>query len=113
MAVFTVVGALWIAAEAFADPGGWPAAGLTATWLVPLIGLSIVAWQRIAWTTVMLGALTAAAIGLSGIPGLGSLSVVSGPALATGALYLAADAVQARGRRRTTSRSPAPSPPCP
>jgi len=160
MAVFTTVGALWIAGEAFADPGGWQAVGLTAAWLVPLVGLSIVAWYRDAWATVALSVLTTAAIGLNiwvtadpelwrsfendhgpvraitsfalaaplavlgrrrpwqsgvlllalavlpmvmsatrGIPGLGSLSVVSLPLLTTGVLYLAAAATTRRGTR--------------
>lgn len=154
MAVFTTIGALWIAAEAFDDPGGWQAAGMTAAWLVPLIGLSLVAWYRDAWATVALGVLTTSAIGLNvwaladpawwrsfendhgpvraitsfalaapvavlgrrrpllsavlllalsvlpmamsaigGIAGLGSLSVVSLPILATGVLYLSAAAI--------------------
>jgi hypothetical protein len=158
MAVFTIVGALWIAAEAFDDPGGWQAAGMTAAWLVPLIGLSLVAWYRDAWATVVLTVLTTSAIGLNvwviadpewwrsfendhgpvraitsfalaapvavhgrtrplpsgvlllalavlpmvmsavgGVAGLGSLSVVSLPILATGVLYLSAAAITRRG----------------
>jgi hypothetical protein len=65
MAMFTVVGAVWIAAEAFADPGGWRAAGLVAMWLVPLVVLLAISWYRVTWATVLLGALTAGVVGLS------------------------------------------------
>jgi hypothetical protein len=46
MAVFGSLGALFVAGEAFDDPGGWVAAGLTASWLVPLVGLSLFALLR-------------------------------------------------------------------
>jgi len=65
MAVFTFVGAVWIAGEAFADPGGWRAAGLVAMWLVPLAVLLAISWYRLAWATVLLSALTAGVVSLS------------------------------------------------
>jgi hypothetical protein len=65
MAVFTAIGALWIAAEAFADPGGWQAAVMTAAWLVPMVGLSIVAWYRDELAAVALEVLTTAAIAVN------------------------------------------------
>lgn len=64
MAVFTVVGAAWIAAEAFADPGGWRAAGLVAAWLVPLTVLLAASRYRTDFAVVLLGALTAVAVGI-------------------------------------------------
>lgn len=65
IAVSTFVGAVWIAAETFTDPGGWRGAGLVAMWLVPLVALSAIAWYRVAWATVLLGPLTAVVIALS------------------------------------------------
>jgi cytochrome bd-type quinol oxidase subunit 2 len=47
-AIFTVVGAAWLAAEAFTDPGGWKAAGLVAMWLLPLaVLLAILVSRRV------------------------------------------------------------------
>lgn len=40
MALSTVVFGAFIIGEAFADPGGWKAAGLLAAWVVPLAGLA-------------------------------------------------------------------------
>lgn len=65
MAIFTVVGTAWLAAEAFTDPGGWNAAGLVAMWLVSLVVLLAIAWYRVAWATVLLGVLTAGVVILS------------------------------------------------
>ncbi|HEU4425623.1 MAG TPA: hypothetical protein VFR67_24070 [Pilimelia sp.] len=64
MAVWTVVGAAWIVAETFTDPGGWSAAVLIAAWLVPLAALLAVTWYRPDVATVLLGAFTAAAAGV-------------------------------------------------
>jgi hypothetical protein len=68
MAAFTFVGAVWIAGEAFADPGGWRAAGLVAMWLVPLAVLLAISWYRVAWATVLLSVLTLGVVCLSGEP---------------------------------------------
>lgn len=65
MAAFTVLAAVWIAGEAFADPGGWQAVGLTAAWVVPLVVLSIVAWRPSRGATAVLGVLTGALIVLN------------------------------------------------
>jgi hypothetical protein len=46
MAVFGLLGGMFIAGNAFADPGGWPAAGMTALWAVPMVALSIYALLR-------------------------------------------------------------------
>jgi len=64
MAVFTLVGAAWVAAEAFADPGGWQAAGLVAAWLLPLLLLLAASWYRAGLALVVLSVLTAAAVGV-------------------------------------------------
>lgn len=49
MAIFTLVGVAWIAAEMFSDPGGWRAGGLVAMWFVPLAILLVISWYRVAW----------------------------------------------------------------
>lgn len=46
MALFGLVGGMFVAGYAFDDPGGWTAVGLTALWLVPLLGLSAFALLR-------------------------------------------------------------------
>jgi hypothetical protein len=46
MATFGVVGSLFVAGETFADPGGWAAAGVTALWVVPMLGLVALALLR-------------------------------------------------------------------
>ena len=46
MAVFGLFGTLFVAGETFADPGGWAAAGVTALWLVPMLGLVALAVLR-------------------------------------------------------------------
>jgi hypothetical protein len=43
VALFATISGLFIAGEAFADPGGWDAVVLTAGWAVPLIALSVLA----------------------------------------------------------------------
>jgi hypothetical protein len=44
VACTTVVIGLFILGETFSDPGGWRAVGLTALWLLPLLGLGAAAW---------------------------------------------------------------------
>jgi hypothetical protein len=51
--------------DAFADPGGWEAAGLVAAWAVPLAGLAALSWLRPGWAIYVFAALTAAVIGVS------------------------------------------------
>lgn len=65
MAVYTFAGAVWIAGEAFIDPGGWRAVTLVAAWLVPLAVLLTIAWYRVAWASVLLNALTVGVVGVS------------------------------------------------
>ncbi len=55
----------FVAGETLADPGGWKAAGLVALWLVPLAGLSVLAWYRPGWATIPLAGLTAGTIALA------------------------------------------------
>lgn len=67
MALFGLVGGLFVAGYAFEDLGGWTAAGLTALWVVPLVGLSVFAVRRpqpaarvFVWVTAAIAALTLA-----------------------------------------------------
>lgn len=46
IALVAVVFGAFIVAETIDDPGGLAAAGLIASWLVPLIGLAVLAWSR-------------------------------------------------------------------
>lgn len=46
MALFGLVGGLFVAGSAFEEPGGWAAVGLTALWVLPLVGLSLLALFR-------------------------------------------------------------------
>ena len=38
-AAFGLMGTLFVAGETFIDPGGWAAVGVTALWVVPMLGL--------------------------------------------------------------------------
>jgi hypothetical protein len=60
-ALFTLVGVPWIAAGALSS-GGWAAAIRIASFLVPLVVLSVISWYRVAWAIGLLPALTAAAV---------------------------------------------------
>lgn len=55
---------LFILGETFTDPGGWAAVGLAATWVVPLVALSLLAWFRPGPATWVLGVLGAAVVAL-------------------------------------------------
>lgn len=44
--VFAVVAGMFIVGETFTDPGGAEAVWLIASWLVPMVGLSLLAWFR-------------------------------------------------------------------
>lgn len=46
MALFGLLGGLFVAGYAFEDPGGWAAVGMTALWGVPLAAMSILALVR-------------------------------------------------------------------
>lgn len=58
MAVFVLLAGMWIAGEAFAEPGGPAAVGLIASWLVPLLLLVTLALVRPAWALPVLTVLT-------------------------------------------------------
>jgi hypothetical protein len=60
MAVLGVVVGVFVVGETLDDPGGWPAVGLIATWLVPLVVLGVLAWRRPEWAGWVLGVLTGA-----------------------------------------------------
>jgi hypothetical protein len=51
--------------DAFAEHGGWRAAGLVAAWAVPLAGLAALSWLRPGWAIYVLAVLTAAVTGVS------------------------------------------------
>ncbi|HEX5995538.1 MAG TPA: hypothetical protein VFY84_10390 [Jiangellales bacterium] len=57
-ALFGLFGGMFIAGNAFADPGGWPAAGMTALWAIPLVGICTFALLRPAAAGPVLIALT-------------------------------------------------------
>lgn len=46
MALFGLLGGLFVAGYAFEDPGGWAAVGMTALWVVPMVALSVFALRR-------------------------------------------------------------------
>ena len=46
MALFGLLGGLFVAGYAFEDPGGWTAVGMTALWVVPLAAMSVLALVR-------------------------------------------------------------------
>ena len=46
MALVGLLGGMFIAGNTFADPGGWPAAGMTALWAIPMVALSVYALLR-------------------------------------------------------------------
>jgi hypothetical protein len=43
MALFGLLGSMFVIGEVFTDPGGWTAVWVTALWLVPLVVLSVLA----------------------------------------------------------------------
>jgi hypothetical protein len=46
MALFGLFGGLFVAGEAFSDPGGWQAVAMTSAWALPIIVLSVFALRR-------------------------------------------------------------------
>jgi len=46
MALFGLFGGMFVAGEAFLDPGGWQAVAMTAAWALPFIALSVFALRR-------------------------------------------------------------------
>lgn len=63
--VYAVAGALFIAGEAFADPGGWQAVGMVLAWLVPLLVLLWLVWRRPRAVGPVLTVVTAVAVIIS------------------------------------------------
>ena len=65
MALYVGFFGAFLVGETLVDPGGWRAIGLIAIWLVPLVGLCLVAWylpDRAGW---ILSLFVAAIFGLS------------------------------------------------
>ena len=46
MAIIGLLGGMFVAGETFADPGGWSAVAMTASWALPLVALSVFALRR-------------------------------------------------------------------
>ena len=46
MALFGLLGGAFVLGEIFTDPGGWTAVWVSALWVVPLLGLSLLALLR-------------------------------------------------------------------
>lgn len=65
MALSTLLAGAFTVGETFADPGGWKAAGLVASWAVPLLVLAMLAWYRPGWAAPACVVLTVALIGVS------------------------------------------------
>lgn len=65
MALFGLVGALFVAGYTFEDPGGWAAVLMTAAWMVPMAGLSVLALLRAERAAPVLVGVTAVVIAFS------------------------------------------------
>jgi hypothetical protein len=65
MALFGLLGAMFVAGEAFDDPGGWAAIAMTASWLVPLVALCVFAVLRPESAGPVLVAVTALVVGFT------------------------------------------------
>ncbi|WP_132196938.1 MULTISPECIES: hypothetical protein [Kribbella] len=63
--MFGLLGVMFVAGEAFDDPGGWSAVGMTASWLVPLVALSVFAVLRPESAGPVFVAATALAVGFT------------------------------------------------
>ena len=59
MALFGLLGGLFVAGYAFEDPGGWAAVGMTALWVVPMVALCVFALRRPAAAGTVLVGVTA------------------------------------------------------
>ena len=46
MALFGLLGTLFVAGYAFEDPGGWAAVAMTAAWVVPMVALAVFSLRR-------------------------------------------------------------------
>lgn len=56
---------LWVIGESLADPGGWAGVALVSLWLVPMVGLTVLAWRLPGAGAPVLAAVTAAFVALS------------------------------------------------
>jgi hypothetical protein len=62
IAVFSVLAGLFIAGEAFEEPGGTGAISLVLSWLIPLVGLAGLAWYRPSLATPIVIVLSGAVV---------------------------------------------------
>ncbi|HEX3196594.1 MAG TPA: hypothetical protein VHR39_03465, partial [Propionibacteriaceae bacterium] len=62
IAVFSVLAGLFIAGEAFEEPGGTGAISLVLAWLIPLVGLAGLAWYRPSLATPIVIVLSGAVV---------------------------------------------------
>ncbi|HEX6247957.1 MAG TPA: hypothetical protein VFZ64_08820 [Nocardioidaceae bacterium] len=65
MTLFGLLGGLFVAGYAFEDPGGWTAVLMTAAWVVPMVGLSVLALLRAERAALVLVGATAVVIAFS------------------------------------------------
>jgi hypothetical protein len=63
--VVTSLVTAFVIGETLADPGGWTALGLIASWLVPLLLFSALAWWRPAWMLIPVLLLSLAMVALA------------------------------------------------
>jgi hypothetical protein len=104
MAVFALFFGAFVIGYTVDDPGGWAALLLVASWVVPLVALSWVAWARPQWALPVLGVLLAAAVGYSAWAAFGreassAIQNVQGPLDAI-ALFVLSFALAVLGWRR-------------
>lgn len=71
MALFGVLGTLFVAGEALAEPGGRTGVLLTALWLLPVAAVSLFAWRRPEPAARVLTLVTWAAVALTLVDALG------------------------------------------
>lgn len=65
MGLYTFTFGAFVIGDTADDPGGWAALLLTASWMLPLVALSWLAWSRPQRALPVLGVLLAAAVGYS------------------------------------------------
>jgi hypothetical protein len=102
--LFALLAGLFIAGETFGDPGGGEAALLVISWVIPLAGLSLLAWSRPRVAAPVLVAVVLVGLAFSAWDGLGNHDhhggfLSNGP-IATIALFAAAVAVGVLGWHR-------------
>jgi hypothetical protein len=100
---FAGLAGLWIIGEAFADPGGWAALGLVASWLLPMLALALLAVRRPRVALPVLATAVALGLGIEAWPLLVPADrpdlKAQGPVGAV-ALFAVSVAVGVYGRRR-------------